>query len=225
MSAARTAISAVSGSRISPTMTTSGSERRIVRRPAANVSPISGVDGDLREPVHPVLDGVLDRDDLARRLVDALQRRVERRRLARARRPGDQDAPYGLCEHPAELRRVGLATDRGRRACGTTIAAVQHADDDALAHSGVGSVATRRSSGSPSMRERDAAVLRAAPLGDVHVGHDLDAAGEPGLRALGQRSHVLKHAVDAVADAHAGPLPARSGCRSPGQRRPRGGAG
>ena len=34
---------------------------------AANVSPIFGVDRDLREAVHPVLDRVLDRDDLALR--------------------------------------------------------------------------------------------------------------------------------------------------------------
>ena len=42
VSAARMAISAVSLSRISPTMITSGSWRRMWRRPTANVSPISG---------------------------------------------------------------------------------------------------------------------------------------------------------------------------------------
>jgi len=40
VSAARTAISAVSGSRTSPTMTMSGSERSKVLRPAAKVSPM-----------------------------------------------------------------------------------------------------------------------------------------------------------------------------------------
>ena len=41
--AARTAISAVSRSRISPTITMSGSWRRIERNPLANVMPISGL--------------------------------------------------------------------------------------------------------------------------------------------------------------------------------------
>ena len=42
VSAARMAMSAVSWSRISPTMMTSGSWRRMCRRPTANVRPISG---------------------------------------------------------------------------------------------------------------------------------------------------------------------------------------
>src|SRR5690606_10294152 len=48
--------------------------------------------------------------------------------------------------------------------------------------------------------QHDAAILRQAALGDVELGHDLDAAdhrrGEVGRRAFA----LLQHAVDAVAD-------------------------
>ena len=65
----------------------------------------------------------------------------------------------------------------------------------------VGSVATRRSTGLPPTFTDDPAVLRDAALGDVDVGHDLQAADHAGLDALGRAHHLVQHAVDAVADA------------------------
>ncbi len=62
----------------------------------------------------------------------------------------------------------------------------------------VGSTATRRSTGLPVDQQLDAAVLRHAPLGDVQVGHDLDAAGDGHGDVLGRREHLVQHAVDAV---------------------------
>ena len=59
--AACTAMRAVSSSRISPTSSTSGSERRIVRRPRAKVSPPLVEDLDLVDALDLVLDRVLDR--------------------------------------------------------------------------------------------------------------------------------------------------------------------
>ena len=64
VSAAWMAISAVSRSRISPTMITSGSWRTMWRSPLAKVSPIFGLHRDLVDALELVLDRVLDRDDL-----------------------------------------------------------------------------------------------------------------------------------------------------------------
>ena len=49
---------------------------------------------------------------------------------------------------------------------------------------------------------RHASVLRDALLGDVEVGHDLQAADEAGLHLLRRAHHLVQHAVDAVPDAH-----------------------
>ena len=49
----------------------------------------------------------------------------------------------------------------------------------------------------------EAAVLGHALLGDVQLGHDLDAADDRGVVLLGDRLHGrLEHAVDAVLDHH-----------------------
>ena len=87
------AIAAVSSSRISPTMITSGSPRRKARIAAANVKPIFGLHLDLAEAGLRDLDGVLRRPDLPLRRVDVTQHGVERRRLAGAGRPHAQDRP------------------------------------------------------------------------------------------------------------------------------------
>jgi hypothetical protein len=47
----------------------------------------------------------------------------------------------------------------------------------------------------------DAAVLGEAALGDVHAGHDLDAAGDGGVHLEGWAEFFGETAVDAVADA------------------------
>jgi hypothetical protein len=49
----------------------------------------------------------------------------------------------------------------------------------------------------------EAAVLRDALLGDVQLGHDLDAADDRRVVLLGDRLHGrLEHTVDAVLDHH-----------------------
>ena len=65
----------------------------------------------------------------------------------------------------------------------------------------VGSVATRMSSRRPGggRVERDAAVLRLAPLGDVELREHLQARRHAGGHALGDPLHLVEHAVDAEA--------------------------
>ena len=64
VSADSIAIFAVSPSRISPTMITSGSERRIERSAAANVMSAFTLICTWLIPLQPVLDRILDRDDV-----------------------------------------------------------------------------------------------------------------------------------------------------------------
>ena len=63
VSADSIAICAVSRSRISPTMITSGSARTIERSPAAKVRPVFGLHLHLLDAVELVLDRVLDGHD------------------------------------------------------------------------------------------------------------------------------------------------------------------
>ena len=66
----------------------------------------------------------------------------------------------------------------------------------------VGSVATRMSSMRPTAerRERDAAVLRLAALGDVELREHLQARRDAGGHLLRDALHLAEHAVDAEAD-------------------------
>ena len=50
-------------------------------------------------------------------------------------------------------------------------------------------------------RDADAPVLRQAPLGDVHLRHDLDARRDGRLQPARGRLLIEEHAVDAVPDA------------------------
>src|SRR5207342_1851889 len=88
VSAACTAISAVSASRISPTMITSGSWRTIERSPLAKVNRI------------------FDGDDFLARIVDLLQRAIKRSGLSAAGRSSDQDHAVGLENHFVKARQL-----------------------------------------------------------------------------------------------------------------------
>ncbi len=75
VSAARMAISAVSESRISPTITTSGSWRRMARKPVGESEIAARTHGNLRHARQFVFHRVFDGEDFHLRRVDALQDR------------------------------------------------------------------------------------------------------------------------------------------------------
>ena len=60
---------------------------------------------------------------------------------------------------------------------------------------------TRRSISRPFGDDVDAAVLRQAALGDVHLADDLDARDDGRVHAVGGGHQLAQNAVDAVADA------------------------
>jgi len=123
------------------------------------------VDVYLVDPVEPILDRVLDRDDVLLDLIHVLKGGVEGCRLTRARRAGDQHGAVGLLEralkalasaavHAQLIQRVlGVlgVEDSDRR----TLAALRRQCRDAQVH--------------PAVLDRDAdpAVLRYSFLGDV----------------------------------------------------------
>ena len=65
----------------------------------------------------------------------------------------------------------------------------------------MGSVETRRSTSRPEDLDLDAAVLRQAALGDVELGHQLQARDDGGLQFARRRFLVEEHAIHAEADA------------------------
>src|SRR6185295_18231284 len=72
--------------------------------------------------------------------------------------------------------------------------AVEHADDDALAEHG-GQDADAHIDLVAADVQLDTAILRQAALGDVEVGHDLDAAGNGVGQVAGRRHHFIENAV------------------------------
>ena len=99
VSAAISAVSMVSRSRISPITITSGSCRKTwtnASRKVANVGAHLLLNDDAAKIVVDELHGVLDRHDLgAAIVVDQVDHEVQRRRLADARRAGQQDQAVG----------------------------------------------------------------------------------------------------------------------------------
>ena len=156
---------------------------RAEERPAARqrASAPPWVDLDLGDARHLELDGVLDRLDTRFSSVSALERPVEGRRLAAARRAAGDHAPYGWRSRPStplgrpcRARRARAARPRGR--CGARPAR--------RASSG------RRRCGCRSggrRSGRSAAVLGQAALGDVELAHDLEAADHARLHRLRDR--------------------------------------
>ena len=132
------------------------------------------------------------------------ERRVERRRFARAGRPGDEHGAVGLVHRPLEAlpllvgqpELVELHHDR---------VLVEDAHHDRLAV-----YARQRHDSQVDVSavdlQPDAAVLRQAPLGDVQVGHDLHARDHPRGCSPWNRRDVLQDAVDAEAHTQLVPI-------------------
>ena len=146
-----------------------------------------------------VLDRVLDRDDVDLGPRDGVQRRVERGGLARAGGTADDQHAVGTLVGGAPLHQVlRREAQVGQRHLRRRV--VEDPHDDLLAPHGR-QAADAQVDLAPPGSDREPAVLREAPLGDVHVAHDLQSGDDRRLHLLGCRRHLLQHAVDAEADA------------------------
>ena len=132
------------------------------------------VDLHLLDALQLVLHGVLDRHDRLVRRVERAQPGVERGRLSRAGGAGHEDRAVGLAEKRLLEERAVVRPHAERVDRGHALAGVQDSHDHRLA-------AHHRQRGhaqvdpAPVDGEAHAPVLRRAALGDVEVGHDLDA--------------------------------------------------
>ena len=156
---------------------------------------------DLVDAVHLVFDRIFDRDDLLVGQVDALQRGIERGGLAAAGGAGDQEDAVRQADVKCSMRRQHAVVE-AQPAQIVEIAggAVEQAHHDAFA-------VERGQRGDAEVHfaaedlDLDAAVLRQAALGDIQLGHQLQARDDGGLQLARRRLLVEQHAVDAVADA------------------------
>ena len=151
--------------------------------------------GDLK------FDGVFDRDDVEDRIVQLVERGVQRGGFAGAGRAGDEDQSVRRVHGGLHLLEgVGIQSQlfhaRGK------VALVEHAQHDFFAmHRGHdGNAQIKILAGH---LDAHAAVLRQPALGDVEAGHDFEARGQRQLHLLGRRGGVHEHAVHAVTQAHA----------------------
>ena len=167
-------------------------------QPRGERHPGPRVDLDLVDPLQLVLDRVFDRDDVLDRRFDPVQRRVQGRGLAAAGRAGHQDHPLRSRQEILEpLQEIGgeaQLTHIGARA-----GAVEEADDHLLAKVG-------RQGGDAQIdfpllhAQAAAAVLRLAPLGDIHPRDDLQPRHHGRLQMLRNLQDVPQHPVHALPD-------------------------
>ena len=140
------------------------------------------VDLHLVDAGQAVLDRVLDRDDVAVGLVERVERRVERRRLARTGRAGHEDRAVRLAVRRLEAvvaSRAGSPSSSSRR----TAWPLSRIRMTTFSPYTVGQGRDTKVDAAPADLHADAAVLRDAALGDVDVGHDLQTADHAGLDA------------------------------------------
>ena len=156
---------------------------------------------DLHDARQPILDRILDGDDVHAARLHLAQRGVERRGLAAPGGAGDEHEPLALLEQGADAREVVVAeADRVEGA--EAGAAVEDADDDLLAvrrgEGGHAQVHDGAAHGDPR-----ATVLRAHAIGDVEPGEDLHARHQRRSERASEQPCLPEHAVDPMPDGDA----------------------
>ena len=158
---------------------------------------------DLVDAGEVELDRVLGRHDVDGRVVQGGDRGVERVRLARAGRPGDEHDAVGPVDRVLEAAQR-LLVEAELRHVELQLRLVEQPHDDLLAElrrdarDAQVEVARALLDAQPDL---DAAVLRQALLGDVELRHDLQARDQGIAGPHRQRHDVVQDAVDAEADA------------------------
>ena len=146
-----------------------------------------------------VFDGVFSRHYVDVGLVEVLEARVQRRRLARAGRACHEDDAVRLV-YGEFHRLVGVFVKPKRCQPWREIRLVENSHHDLFAVDG----REYRDADVDLLLHRldlEAAVLRAAALGDVEVRENLDARHDGVVEGLRRRGTVHKLAVDAVPEA------------------------
>ena len=148
---------------------------------------------DLRHALDPVLHGILDRDDIHRRVIQEPERRIERRRLSRTGRPGRENHPC----FPSKALHEKLFLDIHHPEMVILYEIYlpgENADDDRLAVEG-GQRGNAEIIGNAVHGFRIRPVLRQPALGDVHAPDDLGAHGYRLLHRKHHREAVVQNPV------------------------------
>src|SRR6266511_1785196 len=139
---------------------------------------------------------ILDRADVDLGRCELLHRRVQRRRLAGARRAGDEDDAVGLADHFVPTRVVFGSKAQLLKIANQHLGR-EDPHHDLLAESGrhgrdaqLDLLALRRYGLDPP-------VLRPPLLDDFHAREQLDAARHREQHRIGDRVDLMQHAVDA----------------------------
>ena len=180
-------------------MMMSGSWRRIERSTCAKVRPICGLTSIWLTPSSWYSTGSSTVKSFLSGWLRCLSDGVERRGLAAAGGPGDEQDAVRLVEQLAGSAPSSSASKPSFANSSSTLDAVEHAQHHVLAvdgrHGRDAHVDLAAAHG-----DADAPVLRQAALGDVEPRHDLEARDERRAERRLRRLHVLQRAVDAVAD-------------------------
>ena len=146
-----------------------------------------------------ILDRIFRGDDLGVGAVELVERGVERGRLARARRTGDEDDAVGAANQVFELPEIVFGEPQLPDA-DLDVVFVEDPHHDRLAVVG-GQDADAEIVVFAVGGELDPAVLRASAFGDVELGENLDAGEHRPQQAAGRVVALYQTAVDAVTDA------------------------
>ncbi len=149
-----------------------------------------------------ILHGVLDSDDVLLDGVQLVEHGVLGGGFARTGGTGGEHHAVRLGDKLLQLR-LGLRRKAELAQTDQNAALVQDAADNLLTED------VRQTRDAKvvilvrvTVADGDAAVLRNAALGDVHLRHDLETGDERGLDVLRQLHGLVEHAVHAVAHAH-----------------------
>ena len=193
VSAACTAMSAVSRSRISPTMMMSGSWRSSVRTPLAKSTPMigctciwlnSGAIISIGSSIEQTLTSSVARSFIVEYSVVVLPEPVG---------PGDQDDPVRLLDHLVPALAI-LVAEAELLEVAHQYFGCEDAHDDLFAESRRHGRDAQLDLPARGRHRLDASVLRTAPLDDLHARQELDAAGH-------RQQHRDRNRVDLVQDA------------------------
>ena len=155
----------------------------------------------LVDPRQVVLNRVLCGDDLHIRLVEILQRRVERCRLSRSGRPRHQEDSVGALDDLIEAL-VFRFMEAQLLKIHQALLLVENTHDDALAMAG--GQRTDSKIDRPAVQlDLDTAILRSAFLSHIHSRHDLDTREDRSLQTLGRIFFLNTDAVNTIANPHA----------------------
>src|SRR5690242_5556767 len=153
-------------------------------------------DLNLDDAGEPILDGIFHSHNVHTALLEESQSRIQRRRLAGARRAGDKQQSLARLQEALDARQL-VRREADRVQCAHGGAPIEHADHDFLAVRG------RQARGTQIDRDavyRDTrpAVLWAQAIGDVEARDDLDPRRNGRCEGLGKATGDAHHAVDAM---------------------------